>query len=74
MVLFKEREKLLETACGKLTERERRLWDFLRSGLSDKEIAERMGATSNAIHQSKHKLIKRIQRLMSNADTCRQGK
>jgi RNA polymerase sigma factor (sigma-70 family) len=64
MVLFKEREKQLETACGKLTKRERRLWDFLRSGLSDKEIAERMSTTSNAIHQSKYKLIKKIQRLI----------
>lgn len=64
MVLFKEREKQLETVCGKLTERERRLWDFLRSGLSDKEIAERMSTTSNAIHQSKYKLIKKMQRLI----------
>jgi RNA polymerase sigma factor (sigma-70 family) len=71
MVLFKEREKLLETACGKLSERERRLWDFLLGGLSDKEIAEQMSTTSNAIHQSKHKLIKKIQRLMRNADTYR---
>jgi DNA-binding NarL/FixJ family response regulator len=64
MALFKEREKLLETARGKLTERERKLWDFLYGGLSDKEIAERMSATSNAIHQSKHKLIKKIQGLI----------
>jgi RNA polymerase sigma factor (sigma-70 family) len=64
MVLFKEREKLLETVCGKLTKRERRLWDLLRSGLSEKEIAERMSTTSNAIHQSKYKLIKKIQRLI----------
>jgi RNA polymerase sigma factor (sigma-70 family) len=64
MALLKEREKLLETACGKLTEREKRLWDFLRSGLDDKEIAERMSSTSNAIHQSKYKLIKKIQRLI----------
>jgi RNA polymerase sigma factor (sigma-70 family) len=64
VALIKEREKQLETACGKLTEREKRLWDFLRSGLSDKEIAERMGATSNAIHQSKYKLIKKFQRLI----------
>jgi RNA polymerase sigma factor (sigma-70 family) len=64
MVLFKERERLLETACCKLTVRERMLWDFLRSGLSDKEIAEQMSTTSNAIYQSKYKLIKKIQRLI----------
>ena len=74
MALFKEREKLLETARGKLTERERKLWDFLYGGLSDKEIAEKMSATSNAIHQSKYKLIKKIQRLMRNAGACRQDK
>jgi len=64
LVLFKEREKLLKTVCGKLTKRERRLWDFLRSGLSEKDIAEQMSTTSNAIHQSKYKLIKKIQRLI----------
>jgi RNA polymerase sigma factor (sigma-70 family) len=64
MVLFKEREKLLETTRDKLTERERRLWDSLRIGLSDNEIAKQMGITSNAIHQRKYKLIKKIQRLI----------
>jgi RNA polymerase sigma factor (sigma-70 family) len=64
MVLFKEREKLLETARGKLTEREKRLWDFLHGGLSDKEIAKQMATTTNAIHQRKYKLINKIQRLI----------
>jgi RNA polymerase sigma factor (sigma-70 family) len=64
MVLFKEREKLLEIALCKLTERERRLWDSLHNGLSYKEIAKQMSTTSNAIHQGKYKLIKKIQRLI----------
>jgi RNA polymerase sigma factor (sigma-70 family) len=63
-VLFKEREALLEKAHGELTDRERRLWDFLYSGLSNEEIANQMSTTSNAVHQSKFKLIKKIQRLI----------
>jgi RNA polymerase sigma factor (sigma-70 family) len=64
MVLFKEREKLLVNARGELTERQRELWDLLRRGLSDEEIAKRMRIKVKSVQRSKHALLKRIRGLL----------
>jgi RNA polymerase sigma factor (sigma-70 family) len=64
IVLFKEREKLMNTARGELTKRERELWDLLRSGMRDVEIAKRMRIKIKSVQRRKHAVRKKIRRLM----------
>ncbi len=59
-VLFKERKKLVDTARGELTVRERELWDSLRSGSSDAEIAKQMRIKVRSVQRRKCALLKKI--------------
>jgi RNA polymerase sigma factor (sigma-70 family) len=65
-VLFKEREKLMDTARGELTMRERELWDLLREGMRDEEIAKRMRIKTKSVQRRKHALLKKIRCLMEH--------
>ena len=60
MVLFKERQKLVDTVRGELTGRERELWDGLRSDLSDEEIAKQMKIKIRSVQRKKCALLKKI--------------
>lgn len=65
-VLFKEWEGLMDTARGELTKREQELWDLLRGGMRDDEIAKRMKIKIKSVQRKKHAVLKKIRCLMEH--------
>jgi RNA polymerase sigma factor (sigma-70 family) len=65
-VLIKEWEELVGIARGELTKREQELWDLLRGGRRDEEIAKRMSIKIKSVQRRKHALLKKIRSLMKH--------
>lgn len=65
-MLFKEWEELVDIARGELTKREQELWDLLRRGRRDEEIAKRMSIKIKSVQRRKHALLKKIRCLMKH--------
>jgi RNA polymerase sigma factor (sigma-70 family) len=59
-----ERRKRFKAALSNLTEGERKLVWLICKEPDEQKIAKRLGATVGAIYQRKHRLIKKIQRLL----------
>ncbi len=66
IVLFKEREKLMDAARSQLTEREGQLWELLCTGLSDEEIAKRMMIKIRSVQKKKYFLLKKMKSMMEH--------
>jgi RNA polymerase sigma factor (sigma-70 family) len=65
-VLFSERKRLVGNARSELSEREQELWDLLCKGLSDEEIAKRMGIKVRSVQRKKHAVLKKIRLFMEH--------
>jgi len=67
-ILSKQRMKSLDQAIGKLTEREKQLYELLcRDDLIDADIAERMGINPASVRRRRYDLIQKIKRLIESS-------
>ena len=62
--LLEEWRHIVDEVVGRLTERERNLFELLCLGTPVKEIAELMRIKPDSVHRGKHALIKKLRRLV----------
>jgi len=68
-ILSKQRMKSLDQAIGKLTEREKQLYEFLcRDDLDSLEIARLMGVKVGTLRKRKHDLIEKLRKLVERGE------
>lgn len=62
-LISEEKEKLLQVAIGKLTERERKLLSLTLQGLNAKEIAKEMGIKKESVYPERSAMMKKLQKI-----------
>lgn len=67
------RELVLEAARSQLDADERKLLELAFNGASARDGSEALGISSNNYHQRKHRLLKKIKKIMARLDDDREG-
>lgn len=62
-LISEEKEKLLHVVIGKLTERERKLFDLILQGVKAEEMAKELGIRRESVYPMKSALIKKLQKV-----------
>ncbi len=65
-LISEEREKLLQAAIGKLTEREQNLFYLIAQGLKAEEIAKDMRIKKESVYPKKSALIKKLNKIVNS--------